>query len=144
MPPSKKGAAKNDRVCKTYPAIDGDTACAIFLEIFVIPAAAVLSFSLTTTTVYDCLVGTSICDRAILARYNAMANGSVGANATSIIKILDGICVNTIVFIKPILAASLAATRNEKAVRTPAIEKIRDRVVNSTPNLVKNQNDTIL
>jgi hypothetical protein len=73
-----------------------------------------------------------------------MANGSVGANATSIIRILDGICVNTIVFIKPILSASFAATRNEKAVRTPAIVKICDRVVNSTPNFVKNQKHTIL
>ena len=65
-----------------------ETHSAIFLEIFVIPAAAVLSFSLTTATIYDCLVGTSICERAILAKYNAIVNGSVGANATSIIKIL--------------------------------------------------------
>ena len=53
-------------------------------------------------------------------------------------------CVNTIVFIKPILSASLAATRNEKAVKTPAMDKICERVVNSTPNFVKNQKDTIL
>jgi hypothetical protein len=73
-----------------------------------------------------------------------MANGSVGANATSISKILDGICVNTMVFIKPILSASFAATRNENAVRMPAIEKMYDRVVNSTPNFAKNQKDTML
>ncbi len=53
-----------------------ETHSAIFLEIFVIPAAAVLSFSLTTATIYDCLVGTSICERAILAKYNAIVNGS--------------------------------------------------------------------
>src|ERR687886_759915 len=116
----------------------------MFLEILVIPAAAVLSSSLTTPTIYDCLVGTSICERAILARYNAIANGSVGANATSISKIFDGMCVNTIVFIKPILSASFAATKKEKAVRTPAMEKICDKVVNSTPNFVKNQKETIL
>ena len=69
-------------------------------------------------------MGTSICDRAILARYNATASGRVGANATSISKILDGICVKTIVLIKPILSAIFAAARNENAVRTPAIEKI--------------------
>jgi hypothetical protein len=82
--------------------------------------------------------------RAILARYNAIVNGSVGANATSIIKILEGICVNTIVFIRPILSASFAATRNEKAVITRAIAKMCDRVVNSTPNFVKNHKYTIL
>ena len=81
----------------------------IFLEILVIPAAAVRSFSLTTATRYDCLVGTSICDRAILARYNATASVKVGANATSISKILDGICVKTIVLIRPILSAIFAA-----------------------------------
>jgi hypothetical protein len=54
------------------------------------------------------------------------------------------ICVNTIVFISPILSASFAATRNENAVKTPAMEKIYDRVVNSTPNFVKNQKETIL
>jgi hypothetical protein len=89
-----------------------ETHSAIFLDIFVIPAAAVISFSLTTATIYDCLVVTSICERAILAKYNAIVNGSVGANATSIIKILEGICVNTIVFIRPILSASFAAMRN--------------------------------
>jgi hypothetical protein len=85
---------------------------------------------------YDCLVGTSICDRAILARYSAMASGSVGANATSMIKILDGMCVNTIVLIRPILSEIFAATRNENAVRTPATEKMYDSVVKSTPNFV--------
>jgi hypothetical protein len=39
---------------------------------------------------------------------------------------------------------SFAATRNENAVKTPAMEKIYDRVVNSTPNFVKNQKETIL
>ena len=34
-----------------------------------------------------------------------MANRSVGANATSISKILDGMCVKTIVLTKPILSA---------------------------------------
>jgi hypothetical protein len=72
-PPNKKGAAKNDTNCNIYPAIDGDIACAIFLEMFVIPAAAVLSSSLTTATIYDYLVGTSICDSPILAKYNIIA-----------------------------------------------------------------------
>ena len=57
---------KNDTDCNIYPAIDGDIAWATFLEMFVIPAAAVLSSSLTTATIYDCLAGTSICDNPIL------------------------------------------------------------------------------
>ena len=67
-PPNRNGANNSDTDCNIEPAIDGDIACVIFLEMFVIPAAAVLSSSLTTATIYDCLVGTSICDRAILAR----------------------------------------------------------------------------
>ena len=67
-PPNRKGADNSDTDCDIEPAIDGDIACVIFLEMFVIPAAAVLSSSLTTATIYDCLVGTSICDKAILAR----------------------------------------------------------------------------
>ena len=47
-------------------------------------------------------------------------------------------------FINPILSAIFAAKKNEIAVMTPATEKIRDNVVRSTANFVKNQNDTIL
>ena len=67
-PPSTNGPerAKND--WKIYPMTDGDTACAIFRETFVSPEAAVLSSSLTMDTIYDCLVGTSICERPILIK----------------------------------------------------------------------------
>ena len=82
---------KKDNDCNIWPATDGDVACATFLEILVIPAAAVLSSSLTTATMYDCVVGTSIWDRAILARQNITAIGSVGANATTISKIVEGV-----------------------------------------------------
>jgi hypothetical protein len=122
-PPNKKGAAKNDADCNIYPAIDGDMACATFLEMFVNPAAVVLSSSLTTATIYDCLVGTSICDNPILARYSIIASKKEGEKATSIISIFEGKWVNTIVFINPILSAIFVDIMNEKAVRTPAIEK---------------------
>jgi hypothetical protein len=42
-PHSRKGADNSDTDCDIEPAIDGDIACVIFLEMFVIPAAAVLS-----------------------------------------------------------------------------------------------------
>src|SRR5437867_13401015 len=57
---------------------------------------------------------------------------------------LDGMCVKTMVLTRPILSAILAAARNEKAVRTPAIEKMYDKVVKLRPNLVKNQKATML
>ena len=53
-------------------------------------------------------------------------------------------CVKTMVLTRPILSAILAAARNEKAVRTPAIEKMYDKVVKSRPNLVKNQKAMML
>ena len=59
-PPSTNGPASDKNDCKIYPITEGDTVCAIFLETFVSPEAAVLSSSLTIETIYDCLVGTSI------------------------------------------------------------------------------------
>lgn len=53
-----------------------------------------------------------------------MAIGREGANPTSMSRMLEGIWVNTIVLIKPILSAIFAAPINENAVKTPAIEKI--------------------
>jgi hypothetical protein len=53
-----------------------------------------------------------------------MASCKVGAKATKISKRLDGICVNTIVFTRPILSAIFAAAIYEKAVSIPAAEKI--------------------
>lgn len=73
------------------PVIDGLTACAIFLDVFVIPAAAVLSSWRTIATIYDCRVGTSIWDKLILARYNPSAMGNVGANATRMSRMFDAI-----------------------------------------------------
>lgn len=52
--------AMYEKDCKIYPVTVGDIDCAIFLEVLVIPATAVLSSSFTTATMYDCLVGTSI------------------------------------------------------------------------------------
>src|SRR6476620_12080725 len=107
-----------------YPNSEGDTVCAIFLETLVSPEAAVLSSSLTMATMYDCLVGTSICDIVILIKYSIAAICKEGANATKMSKILDGRCVNTIVFTRPILSAIFAAAIYDKPVKTLADEKI--------------------
>ena len=55
-----KGVDNSGNNCRIEPVKEGDIACEIFLEILVIAAAGVLSSSLTTATIYDCLVGTSI------------------------------------------------------------------------------------
>jgi hypothetical protein len=68
-------------------------------------------------------------------RYRIAAIGSVGANATTIIRMLAGKWVKTIVLIKPILSAILAAAMNEKAVTTPEIDRMYDIVERSAPNL---------
>ena len=48
---------------------------------------------------------------------------------------LAGKWVKTIVLIKPILSAILAAAMNEKAVTTPEIDRMYDIVERSAPNL---------
>ncbi len=73
-----------------------------------------------------------------------MANSGVGANPTKISNTFDGICVKTMVFTSPILSAILAAAKNENAVSTAPTENMYDSMVNSIPNLLKNQSDTIL
>ncbi len=73
-----------------------------------------------------------------------MAHSGVGASPTKISNTFDGICVKTMVFTSPILSAILVAAKNENAVSTPATENMYDSVVNSIPNLLKNQNETIL
>lgn len=72
--------------------------------------------------------------RAILIKYKIAPIGSVGANATKIIRMLAGKWAKTIVLIKPILSAIFAAIMNEKAVITPDIDRMYDIVERSAPN----------
>src|ERR1700752_2430495 len=73
-----------------------------------------------------------------------MANCSVGANATRISKTFEGICVNTIVFTRPILSAIFAAAMYDKAVKIPAAEKRYDKIIRSAPNLGNNHTENTL
>lgn len=68
----------------------------------------------------------------------------MGAKPTRMSRMFEGIQLKTIVFTRPILSAIFEAARKERAVSAPAIEKMYERAVSSTPNWVKNQNDTIL
>jgi len=65
----------------------------------------------TTAMTYELRVGTSICERALLASRSATAQPRSGMNGTSIKSTLEGRWVNTIVLTRPIRLAILAATR---------------------------------
>src|SRR5262249_58399111 len=64
-------------------------------------AAAVRSAGVTTAITYDVRVGTSICDSAERTSSNAMTSVRSQENATTMRQMLDGMCVNTIVLIRP-------------------------------------------
>jgi hypothetical protein len=62
----------------------------------------------------------------------AMAKGKFGMSGTNINKIFEGMCVNTIVLIKPILEATHAALRAERPARIFAPKKILPRIAGCT------------
>ncbi len=64
---------------------------------------------------------------------------SVGATAASIRKMLDGMCVNTIVLMRPMRRDSEAATGNEKADRIPDQAKNRAAAVSDMSKRSNNQ-----
>ena len=68
----------------------------------------------------------------------------MGAKATAIRNRFDGMCVNTIVFIRPILAAIRAASHRENAARIWAKENISASSPSSRPKCVLNQKATRL
>ena len=73
-----------------------------------------------------------------LKNRNITAYSNVGAKGTKIKKTLEGICVMTIVFNKPIRFAKIGAIKMDMAVMISAMEKIRDKEINCTLNLKKN------
>ena len=66
---------------------------------------------------YDCLVGTSIWLMLNRRSRTAIAAASVGISGTSIRRMFDGRWVATIVLIKPMRAASRAASSAEQPAR---------------------------
>src|SRR5438034_9918057 len=79
----------------------GETALAVVRATFVMPAVAVRSSGSTTAIVYDCLVGTSICEMLMRSRNNAMAGHAPGANGSSRGSPFDGRSVHRIVVRNP-------------------------------------------
>jgi hypothetical protein len=62
----------------------------------------------------------------------AIANERFGMRGTNINKIFEGMCVNTIVLIRPILEATHAAVRAERPARILAPKKMLPSIAGCT------------
>src|SRR5439155_21190826 len=100
------------------PVTVGERAVAALRATFVNPAAAVRSSGSPTAIVYDCRVGTSICEMLIRARKTAAASAPLGIRGTRTSRAFEGRCVKTIVLIRPMRPASQPAARSETPERT--------------------------
>src|SRR5215204_4493807 len=99
------GKPVNDVVSST-PAKAGLIAEARLRGTAVKLAAAARSAGVTTAMTYDVRVGTSICDSAERTSSRPSVRYRLGENAARISSTLDGICVNTIVLMRPMRVAS--------------------------------------
>src|SRR6266508_1833162 len=100
MPPKMSGAEKT-KLCMTAPAIEDAPAQESVRVRLVIPLAYERSCGFTTAATYDCRVGTSISTNDSRTRNSTIAIFTLGAKGTAIRTRLEGKCVNTIVFTKP-------------------------------------------
>ena len=102
----------------------------------VTPAAAERSSGLTIAIVYDWRVGTSICEMLKRSSRTTIAQGRFGMSGTSMSRMFDGICVNTIVLISPMRAAMRAASNAEIPASRLAPKKMLPNTAGSTPKRV--------
>jgi len=130
----KEGQVDELRSSEQGPAKNGASEAPVVLATPVIPAAADLSSGTTIAIVYDCLVGTSICEMLNRTSRTSTASCSVGISGTKISRILDGRCLNTIVRTRPICAASRDASSAEIPANILAPKKIPPSVAASTPS----------
>src|SRR5512144_3244259 len=103
------GRARNDAE-NIAPASAGLSEEARLRGTAVTLAAAGRSGGVTTAITYELRVGTSICDSADRTNKKPSATGKLGDSAAKIRQRLDGMCVNTIVFTRPICFAIHAAS----------------------------------
>src|SRR5262245_33514609 len=94
------------------PASVGLAAAATLRGTDVTLAAAGRSGGVTTAITYEERVGTSICDRADLMRRSASAISTLGVTAARTKHTLEGMCVNTIVLMRPTRSEEDASTRS--------------------------------
>src|SRR5437762_2610944 len=143
-PPIKNGHPISFALASIGPASTGAIAAPNVRATPVTPAAADLSSGRTTAIVYDCRVGTSICEIANRASSTAIADHELGISGTSISRIFDGKCVNTIVLISPNQFDSRAATSPENPAKKFVKKKIDPSCDSDNPNFKWNHSATIL
>src|SRR5579872_5986323 len=111
----KKGRLTRLGCARQYPASVGEIAAPTERATVVIPEAAERSSGCTTAIVYDCRVGTSICEMQKRTSRTATASVTFGIKGTRISSTFDGRCVKTIVLISPNRFARLDAPIAEAA-----------------------------
>src|SRR5882724_5160210 len=105
------------------PAGTGARAAARLRGTLVTLAAAARSSGGTTAITYDWRAGTSICDSDDRNSRNTIVSFALGIMAASIRKALDGMCVYTIVLIRPLRAARATDTNCDNDPRRLAAKK---------------------
>src|SRR5574337_507582 len=129
----------SDGVARKSPLSAGESEAPIERAIVVTPDAAERSSGATTAMVYDCRVGTSICEILKRRRSTTIANGNVGMSGTRHSRTFEGICVNTIVLIRPMRAAMRAASNAEIPAKMFAPKKMLPSRPTSIPYVMWNQ-----
>src|SRR4030066_1400158 len=114
------------------PLKTGDNEDPTERAMLVIPAAAERSSGLTTAIVKDWRVGTSIWEMEYRSIITAIARLRLGMSGIRQSNILDGICVKTIVLIRPILDARRTASKAEMPATLCAPKNIPRSVPAST------------
>jgi len=102
----------------------------------VMPPAAARSAGDTTAMTYDCLAGTSIWLMLNRTRSTTAADHNDGISGTRISRMFEGRCVNTIVLIRPMRAASRDASSAENPAKMFAEEdRAKRRDVDAKPQV---------
>src|SRR5690348_13952722 len=110
LPAISRDHPKEDAV-RRYPARKGLAADARLRGTVVMLAAAARSSGGTMAITYELRVGTSICERRLLASSKATAQLNEGMKGIRIKSRFAGRCVNTMVFTKPKRSAIRTAAR---------------------------------
>src|SRR6267378_4258396 len=101
--------------CMALPAKTGAMARVHIRARLVTPPANVRSSGFTTAIRYDWRVGTSISESPSRRRNSTAAISKLPVNGMVKVRRLEGVCVNTMVFTRPMRAASQAAPKCENA-----------------------------
>lgn len=114
-------------------AMSGASEVPSCLEVVVTPLAAERNCDGIIAFTYDVRVGTSIWEIQLRSHRSTAVPAKVGINGTHISNTLEGRCVQTIVFIRPIRLASGTVARAEIPERRFAPKKRPPRSASETP-----------